>query len=90
MSTLPLLELGQVDVAGGDQLGLDVVALVLEQLLVDRGHHLALGEVLAADDDRALVAAAAVGAASGPRGRRRTQPAGEEQRGGERSRERCA
>ena len=52
-------QLGQVDVARGDQLGLHGVALVLEELLVDRGQHLHLGEVLAADDDRALVGAAA-------------------------------
>ena len=53
-------QLGQVDVAGGHQLGLHGVALVLEDLLVDRGHHRALGEVLAADDRAALVGAAAV------------------------------
>src|SRR5690606_37977209 len=49
-------ELGQVDVAGGHELGRDRVALVLQELLVDRRQDLHLGEVLAADHDGALAA----------------------------------
>src|SRR4029077_20653613 len=48
-----------VDVAGGEVLRAHLVAGVLEDRLVELGHHLSLGELLADDGDRAGVGAGA-------------------------------